>query len=783
MIFHTPRLPHGLPQPGGLGFDTDPLGLPMVPPPATDVLVSVEPGTDAQGIAAAVVTVGATAAPVHAVDHGVATSAPPGGALDVPAATALPTAQPGITLAELDVKVSIAAVSNDPTYTSGGLWGMYGDTTPVVNAFGSQAGEAWARGNVGSTSTIIGVVDTGIDYAHPDLYLNIWLNQGEIPSALRSLLADVDIDGLITFRDLNHAANSAFVVDLNTNGRIDAGDLLDDMRWDNGVDEDRNGYRDDLVGWNFVNNSNNPFDDHGHGTHVSGTIGAVGGNGLGVAGVAWNVQMVPLKFLGSDNRGTISNAVKATDYFTSAASRAVAGENFVATNNSWIGDNYDASLASAVSRAASRDILYIVAAGNGGSDGIGDNNDTTPTWPANLNTQNTAGYDAVISVASITSTGALSGFSNYGSTTVDIAAPGSGVTSTLPEGSYGTWSGTSMAVPHVAGAAALYAALNPTATAAQIKAAILDSAAATPSLSGLVATGGRLDIGALLNVTVPPPPPPPPPATATTATTAASAASATTADRGRDGGHQQDQRQFRPCEGWRPGRWHDRRHYADPAWQVVLDPGGRREPRCLSQRPEGRHCRMDDVRNHGELELHRGFPCPGRAAHLVGARRARFRFGRGHLHHLQRHHLCPPEPGLRTDGNDDVRGTARVDILSGMPASSSVLGMGTRDTLTAGVGNDIFVLGDSRGIFYNDGSASSAGRTDYAVIRDFTQGDRIQLSDDVSDYFFVSTRVDRDAGLGIFADTNGNGSFDTTDELIGIVSRVTSLQASDFIFA
>jgi subtilisin family serine protease len=415
-----------------------------------------------------------------------------------------PSDQP---LAAIDAEIYIEMLSNDPGYTGGGLWGMYGDATPIANAFGSQAGEAWAAGYTGSSKSIIGVIDTGIDYTHPDLYLNVWLNQGEISSALRQTLADVDLDGLITFRDLNNVANAARVKDINLNGYIDAGDLLKDIRWENGLDENGNGYVDDLVGWDFSNNDNDPFDDNSHGTHVSGTIGAIGGNDNGVAGVNWAVQMVGLKFISSKGSGTTSGAILALDYFPNAATQASAGENFVATNNSWGGGGASQELTDAITRAALQDILFIAAAGNDAT-----NNNRTPNYPSNISTTMTAGYEAVIAVASLTSTGSLSSFSNFGATTVDLAAPGSSIYSTLPGGTYGSYSGTSMATPHVAGAAALYASLNPTASAAQIQQALLASAAPTNSLTSVTASGGRLDIGTLMGLTpsLPPVPPVPP---------------------------------------------------------------------------------------------------------------------------------------------------------------------------------------------------------------------------------------------------------------------------------
>ena len=325
--------------------------------------------------------------------------------------------------------------SNDTYFTNGSLWGMYGSASSPANQYGSGAAVAWANGKIGSSSVYVGIIDEGYMYTHEDLAANAGVNPGETPG--------------------------------------------------NGIDDDGNGLVDDVYGWDFAGNNNTVFDGVGddHGTHVAGTIGGVGGNGKGVAGVVWNVKMLSAKFLGSTG-GTTANAIKAVDYFTNLKNK---GLNIIATNNSWGGGGYSTELFNAIERANTAGILFIAAAGNSKM-----NIDRKISYPAGYPNSN------IISVAAITSTGTLASYSNYGAKLVDIGAPGSGIFSTVPASNgtsaYASYDGTSMATPHVTGAVALYKSINTEADAAQIKSAILSKVKPTSSLVGKTLTGGRLDV-------------------------------------------------------------------------------------------------------------------------------------------------------------------------------------------------------------------------------------------------------------------------------------------------
>lgn len=392
---------------------------------------------------------------------------------------------------------------------------------------GIDAIEATAAWDVthGSLNVVVGVIDTGIDTAHPDLHQNIWLNQGEIPARnlkngmplsrhefellgdlSSQFLIDFDGDGLVTFRDLNYEhelygrvhENSGVVADLNENGYIDGQDLLSDIRWADRIDTDENGFPDDLIGWDFHNNDNDPTDDHRHGTHVAGIVGAMGNNEFGVAGVNWKTSMMPLKFLDENNQGLTSEAILAINYATMM--RRDYRVNLRVTNNSWgqLGE-FNLALRDTISAGGQQDILFVAAAGNGNlfGDGIDlDDTDEDRFYPASYD------LDEIISVGALDPDGKLARFSNFGRHTVDIGAPGVGILSTELDGlefdAAESRNGTSMAAPQVTGVAALLFAHQPESTSAEVRQAILLGASQNDDLVNKVTNGRSLNaLGAL----------------------------------------------------------------------------------------------------------------------------------------------------------------------------------------------------------------------------------------------------------------------------------------------
>jgi subtilisin family serine protease len=406
-----------------------------------------------------------------------------------------------VAVAEADQVVSVAAtIPNDPLFPHD--YGLNNTGQPIpgdpyVGTPGTpdadiDAPEAWDITR-GSMTTTVAIIDTGIQYTHNDLYLNIWINQGEIPPDIRARLTDVDGDGVITFRDLNNSVNQGpgKITDLNGNGYIDGGDLIKPRAqggWADGINQDASSepagtsYTDDLIGWDFLNHDNDPWDDNvdSHGTHVAGTIGAIANNGRGVAGVNWFVQMAALKFLPASGGGLTSDAAAALDY-------AVA-KGIPISNNSWGGTGFNDTMYASLVNAESAGHIFVAAAGNGGSDNLGDDNDgTNPVFPASYDLGN------IIAVAATDHTDALTSFSNYGATSVDLAAPGWYISSTYNNNTYAYMSGTSMASPHVTGVVALVESVKQGMTYTQVIHQVLDNVDVKSNLAGLMVTGGRLN--------------------------------------------------------------------------------------------------------------------------------------------------------------------------------------------------------------------------------------------------------------------------------------------------
>ena len=344
---------------------------------------------------------------------------PPG--LSTEKAIARQRGNPHIEYIEPNYIVQVDVTPNDPRYRE--LYGLR-NTGQTGGTPGADIGAESAWGvTTGSRDVVVAVIDSGIDYDHPDLAANIFVNAGEIP--------------------------------------------------DNGVDDDHNGYIDDVRGWDFVNRDNDPFDDLDHGTHVAGTIGAVGDNGVGVTGVNWRVSILPLKTLSALGFGFTADAVAAVEYATSM--------RVDITNNSWGGAGHSLALLDAILESEAANILFVAAAGNDRTD-----NDVSPHYPSSYPAAN------IVAVAATDQNDLLASFSNYGLTSVDLAAPGVSILSTMP-GGYGTKSGTSMATPHVAGAAALIRALAPTSLVQEVKQQLLVSVDPVAGLSGRVLTEGRLN--------------------------------------------------------------------------------------------------------------------------------------------------------------------------------------------------------------------------------------------------------------------------------------------------
>ena len=336
--------------------------------------------------------------------------------------------------AEPDYLLHADVTPNDPRF--GELWGLHNTGqsggTPDADI---DAPEAWDTAT-GSADVVVAVIDTGVDYNHEDLAANMWTNPGEIPA--------------------------------------------------NGVDDDGNGYVDDVYGIDPCNGDSDPFDDNGHGTHCSGTIGAVSDNGIGVVGVNWDVRIMALKFLSASGGGYTSDAIECLEY--GIMMETDYGINLKLTSNSWGGGGFSQSLYDAIEASGNAGMLFVAAAGNSGS-----NNDINPHYPSSYDLAN------IIAVAATDRDDDLAYFSCYGPQSVDMCAPGQDILSTTPGNSYSIYSGTSMATPHVSGAAALLWSINPSYGHSDTKSTLLCTVDPLASLAGMVLTGGRLNLDNAIN--------------------------------------------------------------------------------------------------------------------------------------------------------------------------------------------------------------------------------------------------------------------------------------------
>lgn len=390
-----------------------------------EALVRFKPGTTGATMAAAHAGVGSSVAKAFSlVDNLHLVRLAPG--MDVEQALQRYRQHSDVLYAEPNWIVEAVVIPNDTSF--GQLWGLMntgqsggtpGADIDVINAWDTTTG---------SNSVVVTVIDTGVDYTHPDLSANIFQSG--------------DCNG-------------------------------------NGIDDDGNGYIDDCYGYDFANNDSNPLDDNNHGTHVSGTIGAIGNNAAGVVGVNWNVKIMACKFLNSSGSGSTAGAISCLDYVKTMKDKGV---NIIASSNSWGGGGFSQSLLDAIEAHHQAGILFIAAAGNSNS-----NNDLGGFYPAGYYVPN------LIAVAATTRTDAKASFSSYGRHSVHLGAPGDQILSTTIGNTYSTFSGTSMATPHVTGVAALVKARFPTANWIAIKNRILAGSENIGSMAGTTTTGKRLN--------------------------------------------------------------------------------------------------------------------------------------------------------------------------------------------------------------------------------------------------------------------------------------------------
>jgi len=339
---------------------------------------------------------------------------------------------------EPNCRIYLRDLPDDPRFAF--QWGLHNTGQQSGTAdMDIDAPEAWDV-TEGSSNVVVGIVDSGIDYTHEDLVDNMWVNPNEIAG--------------------------------------------------NGLDDDGNGYVDDVYGADINRDTGDPQDDYvGHGTHVAGIAGAVGNNATGVSGVNRTVKLMAIKII-HENSGTDADAIRGLEY---AVAMKSAGAGLIALNNSWGSTGTPSqSLVTAVEAVNDAGMLFVAASGNDGFD-----NDAIPDSPSGIDTEN------VISVAAIIRDGNIAPFSNYGATTVDLAAPGVAILSTFPGDSYASMSGTSMAAPFVTGVAGLVASLEPAITPAQLKSRLMDTVTEVSGLSGLMVSPGIVNARSALSYETP----------------------------------------------------------------------------------------------------------------------------------------------------------------------------------------------------------------------------------------------------------------------------------------
>jgi beta propeller repeat protein len=614
-----------------------------------------------------------------------------------------------------------ATTPNDPRFNE--LWGLNntGQTGGIADA-DIDVPEAWDL-QTGNSSVVVGIIDTGVDYNHPDLNDNMWTNAGEI-----------------------------------------AGD---------GLDNDGNGFVDDVHGYDFVYEDSDPQDVYGHGTHVAGTIAAEANNAEGVVGVNWNAKIMALKFLNDSGWGYSFDAIQAIEY--AILMKKNYGVDIKLTNNSWGGGGFDQGLYDAIAAAGQEGQLFIAAAGNGG----GNDNDINPFYPAAYN------LDNIISVVATNSSDQLAVFSNIGATTVDLAAPGQDVLSTVPGNGYASYSGTSMATPHVSGVASLLWSQDPSLSSQEIKELLLTTTDPLPALAGKMVSGGRLNAFNAVSEVGPP-----------NEIIGTDADDVITGTNQRDlidalGGN--DIIQALAGKDSVLGGTGDDIILAGAGEDSVEGGSGNdtvfgQEGDDLLQGQGGSNKLFggdgNDLMNGGEDNDYL-FGEEGDDTLLGKEGSDSLDGGAGRDYLDGGANIDILLGGLADDtllgdlgddkltgglGNDNLNGGTGSDLLSGVDPLNG-LGTGEIDILSGGQSSDTFVLGDRDHVFYRDGNPLTPGELDYALITDFNSSeDFIQLHGQFDLYSLDLYTVDGNINAALIYDP-GNTE---RGELIGILQNVSA---------